>query len=147
MHPDRIIRQLLRIRLETVPTLPIHPTTGEKLVAWENRHFDPPDPTGKSVLWLTEAFATTSERIVATDVIRMDGLVRYAVRCGAEHGTEALEDLLLAVLNAFQPPTNLTGSGVTVVVERAERGGGLEVDATWWERAVTIFWRSDFFTN
>src|SRR5262245_7541318 len=119
----RVIRQVLREKLLTVPGIP----PPERFKA-ENRRFDPPNPPD---LWLRETIMVTSEFLAANHCIEIIGRVQYDVFVPAGSGTEAAETLVTNIKDVFAPAHSVNSQGVSFEIDQVQSSQGMQ-DETWY---------------
>lgn len=136
------LRTTMRTQLKTVTTLP-----SADRRAWENRTFRPPevrDQPGADVMWVREQIRILSETKSSTGFIEAIGETLYMVHYPAGRGTGPMDELTLAIAEAFQAGQSLTGTGLTAILEHTERRPP-RVDPTfpsWIFTTVAVRWRS-----
>lgn len=132
----RVIRQVLREKLLTVPGVP--PTDRFKA---ENRRFDPPNPPD---LWMRETLMVSSEFLVANKCIEIVGRMQYDIFVPAGSGTEAAETLAKEIKDTFQPAQSINSQGVSLEVDQVSSSGAIQ-DPVWYMIPVSIRWRTYAF--
>jgi hypothetical protein len=124
--------------LEAMTVLPTHPTTQEKLIAYENVVFTPADGVG----WVRGTFAPiVSDRETAGDAgySRIDGLYQVSVFWPIGKGTGEPRRLADAIIRNFKSGTVLSEGGITLTIAAAWRGVGTSEDE-WYHIPVTVEW-------
>jgi hypothetical protein len=131
----RLLRQVLRTRLETVTALPVR-----SRIAYENRQFTPPNPPST---WIREWLQPATEVKVATKTVEARGRVQFDIVVPQGKGTTDAEDLANDIAEVFEPGTSLQGQGIEVAIDRTEQGQGTQDsgDDAWWFLPVSILWR------
>lgn len=126
------IRTALRSVVQTASGFP-----DSSHAAWENQPFEIPND---GLLWFRETLQPSFERLTAYKYLEARGIVRYDVFTPAGAGTKAAETLATAILDVFTPPVSITYSGVSVIVERAERMQAQTADG-WYMIPLSVYWR------
>lgn len=105
-----------------------------------------PDP------WVEEVVSPSSERHVATRLLRGRGVTAFRVKVPINSGTETAEALAKTIKDALQPTSSFTHDGTVVFVERTEQGAGFSdrtdddsVDGAWFVVPVYVTWRAHAF--
>lgn len=131
MISHKEIRQGIRGILLSIndPNMPL-----AKNIAWENHSYKPVD----GIPWIRETLLPGEERQAATDTIRSVGIMQYDLFWPANKGTEAAEDLVDTIKDAFKPITTI---GVNSLVFRAERLSGTP-DEKWYRIPIRLTWRA-----
>ena len=134
---ESTLRTVMRTQLKTVASLP-----ASKYRAWENRKFKPPE-ADEDQPWIREHVSILSERKSSTGYVEAVGTTQYSVYVPAGRGTAQADALAKAIAEAFEAGQSLTGTGLTVILERTERAP-YRVDASdsiWVFKTVTSRWR------
>jgi len=133
------VRLALRTQLLTVAGLP-----GASLRQFENRDFQPPEPT-RNAMWVRETCVPGDELHVATNTLEAIGLYQIDLFVPVGSGTENIETVANVIRLAFSPPRSLSYNSTDVVVYRAsplESTQERRADAVWYMLPVRMFWRT-----
>lgn len=142
MLDERGIRIAMRKKLKTVATLP-----KESLLAWENHRFEPPELTGSQrgpvTVWVEEAQRVLQEAKTSNGFIEAVGQTLWSVYAPKGRGTADLDELSKAIAEAFEAGQSVTGTGLTVILERTDRSELRPSGAheNWVFKVVTVRWR------
>lgn len=136
----RAVRELFRELLLGIDEVDV--IGGKDAIHFENRPFTPPPPPA---LHIREAVGITTEPRLGPDIVHVFGNALYAVRFGIGRGTEAAEDLQLAITTAFQNRAYLQGRGHTVYIDLASRLDIRQDDAAFMAAPIAVSWRAYSF--
>lgn len=137
MLDEALLRTTYRAALKKVTLLP-----KEKYLAWENHHFEPPEPE-EDQIWVEEFITILSEQQTTVGCIEATGTVQYSVNIPAGQGTAAGDALARAIALALAPAQSLTAGGQTAILERTERAPyrSRSKGSVWVFKTVTSRWR------
>lgn len=138
----RNVRQAIRDRLVSA----VNETLDVSKIAWENRAFDPPNPspadTTAKPYWIRETFQVASESLPDSQLHHVVGRTVFDVFYPQGKGTEVVEDVCQEIAAAFESKASVSNQGVIVGIDKVVREPGLEADDVWWMASVSIYWRT-----
>lgn len=139
MNDLTILRRSLRQPLLAISGVPD--------ICWENRSFEPPDPSSETPttgIHLVESIMPVHEKLVATGQVEILGIYQINVRTPKGTGTEDAEAWAKKVRDAFEPGNSIASVDVSqaaIAVDRCEPGVG-HIDQGWYVVPVSVTWRS-----
>jgi hypothetical protein len=117
-----------------------------KKIAWENRPFNPPDPTkavvGQDPYWIQEDNSILVDDLIALHLRRLLGVTTFYILYPVGKGTERIEDLTQIIADAFEKKSSVTFNSTIVGFDKVERNTSEQADNVWWRGSVSIYWRT-----
>jgi len=138
------VRAALTARLATVTGIPASSTWGE-----ENTGFEPEIGTAHLTHRLVFDPDVPLEAPASMTRIRKSGVFEVRLKYPLLDGSGTVDDVALAILQAFPYGKELTSGSTTLRIPRGSRrwGGALDDEKAWWVVLVEVRWEIPFVQN
>jgi hypothetical protein len=134
------VRQALESHLLAFSDLPLNPTNGQPLVAFENDRFEPVDGEDWWRVTLNPTGPPTRGSYGSNGYVRVDGELYVELYVPAGEGSGRVTRLADDLVAYFKSGTRITSDdGVVVSCWRAWRSAGIS-EPRWFHLVVTVWW-------
>lgn len=115
-------------------------------VSWENRPFNPPDPTkavlGDDPYYIRERTDIIVDDLIALHLRRLLAITTFEVLYPIGKGTERVEDIIQYISDVFEKKSSVTYGTTAVGFDKVERNTSERLDNVWYGGSVSIYWRT-----